>query len=71
MTLVSGNISFMRILAGVPWRGEASNNSQYRFTDPCNVEMKSVFEVFRLRDYHQVEAPAAAEISDDDGVNWP
>ena len=40
-------------------------------TDPCDVEMKSVFEVFRLSDDHQVKAPAAAEISDDDGVDRP
>ena len=40
-------------------------------TDPCNIEVKSVLEVFRLSDDHQIEAPAAAEISDDDCVDRP
>jgi len=40
-------------------------------TDPCNVEMKSVFKVLRLRDNHQIEAPATTEVRDDDGVHWP
>jgi len=33
--------------------------------------MESIFEVLWLRDDHQVKAPAAAEISDDDGVDRP
>ena len=45
--------------------------SAYSSAYPCNVEVESVLEVFRLSDYHQVEAPASAEIGDDDGVHGP
>ena len=37
--------------------------------DLSDVEVKSVLEVFRLSDDHQIETPAATEVSDDDGVN--
>ena len=37
--------------------------------DLGDVEVKSVLEVFRLSDDHQIEAPAAAEVGDDDSVD--
>ena len=40
-------------------------------TNPCDVEVKSVFEVLGLRDDHQVKTPAAAEVCDDNGVDRP
>jgi len=41
----------------------------YRVTDLGDVKVKSVLEVLRLRDNHQIETPAAAEVGDDNGIN--
>jgi len=38
--------------------------------DLSDVEVKGVLEVLGLRDDHEVETPAATEVSDDDRVNW-
>jgi len=38
-------------------------------TDLGNVKVKRVLEVLGLRDDHQIETPAAAEVGDDDRVN--
>ena len=40
-----------------------------QLTDLGNVKVKRVLEVLGLRDDHQIETPAAAEVGDDDGVN--
>jgi len=37
--------------------------------DLGDVEVKSILEVFRLSDNHQIETPAATEVGDDDRIN--
>ena len=48
-----------------------SNYSLYDMTYLGNVKLQSFLEVFRLGDNEQVEAPATAEVSHDNGVNRP
>lgn len=36
----------------------------------ANLEAKHLLKVRRLADEKQIESPASAEISHDDGVNW-
>ena len=50
MTVVYGNIRFMRMFAGVPWRDEASNDSGV--IENVNINKRNIYEQ-KLHNVHQ------------------
>lgn len=54
------------------WRSAllTTHRPHHGFCYLANLEPKHLLEVRRLADEKQIESPASAEISHDDGVHW-